>query len=199
MITALNCLAQLPMLRSLCVWFTFASIALCAPSVLNRSDIPGLDTLTAGNCDNIYGELIPGDCRAAIDQLPKDDPSDMTWDPQTQSFVHPIFSRTIANPRFKLPFLEQAESCAVEVSILPEMRSDSSLWSIIRRSADLVVLNCIIRGGGIGGFQLTGTKNGIKIALYEWSFSIPSNSSKVLSGSLQSSAVSVISRTLKQT
>ena len=118
-------------------------------------------------CDECYGTLTTIDCNAAIEQLPNDLPSDVTYDPTTQTFTYPLFSKTIPNPRFKLPIEEESGDCLVQVSLGSEVRSDRSLWSIIRRRAGAIISECMVDGHGVGGYQTTGENEGIRVTLQQ--------------------------------
>lgn len=50
--------------------------------------------------------------------------------------------------------------------MLPQRRSDITLWSTIRRRAIGIVLDCVVIGAGEGGFVLVGVGKGIKISMY---------------------------------
>ena len=126
---------------------------------------PSVDLLESGQCDAIYGEPNADNCRSAIDQLPDDIPSDITFD--GKRYIYPRFSRTMANPRLKLPISALAGDCEVTVSIAPKKLSDTSLWSIIRRRARAIILDCIQRHDGIGGLQNAGDEGSILIVLKE--------------------------------
>ena len=148
----------------------YAFLACCIScSILNSKSFQhdGENTIL-NSCDVIYGiDLTAPDCEAAISKLPKDIPSDIRPDPETGRLQYPIFSRTTADPRFKLPVSEEVGECRVDVSLVPGKQFDSSLWSLIRLIAKAVNSNCVTRRNGIGGFQRTGEKNWIKVTLYQ--------------------------------
>ncbi|MDI1489725.1 MAG: hypothetical protein OHK93_000923 [Ramalina farinacea] len=118
-------------------------------------------------CDECYGTLTTIDCNEAIKQLPNDLPSDVTYDPATQTFTYPLFSKTISNPRFNLPIEEESGECLVQISLASSFRSDRSLWSIIRRRAGAIMSECMVDGHGVGGYQMTGENEGIRVTLQQ--------------------------------
>lgn len=107
------------------------------------------------------------DCDEAIKQLPNDLPSDVTYDPVTQTFTYPLFSKTISNPRFNLPIEEESGDCLVQISLASNVRSDRSLWSIIRRRAGAIISECMVDGHGVGGYQTAGENEGIRVTLQQ--------------------------------
>ena len=125
-------------------------------------------------CDASYGTLTTIDCNEAIKQLPNDLPSDVTYDPATQAFTCPLFSKTISNPRFNLPIEEESGDCLVQISLAGNVRSDRSLWSIIRRRAGAIISECMVDGHGVGGYQMTGENEGIRVTLQQATGTLPS-------------------------
>ena len=118
-------------------------------------------------CDECFGTLTAIDCNEAIQQLPNDLPSDVTYDPATQTFTYPLFSKTIPNPRFNLPIEEDSGDCLVQISLASNVRSDRSLWSIIRRRASAIISECMVDGHGVGGYETTGENEGIRVTLQQ--------------------------------
>ena len=164
-------------LPELCVSVVLASHISCFILESRNFDIRSTENTLFESCDVIYGvDLTAHDCEEAINKLPEDIPSDIRRDPETGRLRYPIFSRTIANPRFKLPVNEEAGECIVDISLSPGRQFDSSLWSLIRLEAKTIVTNCVSRMDGIGGVQLTGERNGIRVTLYQDTFlKIPNN------------------------
>ena len=119
------------------------------------------------SCDEIYGHLKEDECQNAIEELPNDIPSDITYDPQSGRYLYPRFSRIMADPRFKLPLLQGAGECQVQISLAFGSQSDSTLWSIIRRQASLIVQDCVKRRNGIGGSAVAGREGNIRISLVQ--------------------------------
>lgn len=119
------------------------------------------------SCDEIYGHLNEDECQNAIEKLPNDISSDITYDPPSGRYLYPRFSRTMADPRFKLPLIQGAGECQVQISLAFGSQSNSTLWSIIRRQASLIVQDCVRRRNGIGGSSIAGREGEIRISLIQ--------------------------------
>lgn len=149
--------------------YFFILEAYSTPSLPNATSclLRSFNATNHSGCDECYGTLTTIDCNKAIQQLPNDLPSDVTYDPTTKTFTYPLFSKTISNPRFNLPIEEDSGDCLVQISLARNVRSDRSLWSIIRRRAGAIISECMVDGHGVGGYETTGENEGIRITLQQ--------------------------------
>ena len=148
--------------RKLCLCLLITQSIKYTQSAVIDTDYTDLASPDFSSCDEIYGQdLNAQDCQRAINKLPNDAPSDIKPGP-----LLPRFSRTMADPRFRLPMGREFGECRVDVSLVPGRQSDVSLWSLVRFRANAIITKCIIEHDGIGGFQMAGEKAGIKITLY---------------------------------
>jgi len=125
----------------------------CSSIQFSKPCQPQFNQSTSASFDVIYGQLTLVLCRAAITKLPME-------------IGDSLFSRTSADPRYRLPAYGESGDCVVEVALSPKQRSETGSWPSIREIAEGVVLDCVGQRGQ-GGWAVTGQEGKIKVTLHQ--------------------------------
>ena len=139
---------------TICALISWAH-ALFLPHIVNQTESLGHGLL---DCEVSYGTgLSAAQCRAAIEDLPRDRPD---------SGAEHVFSPARWDPLYRLPVFQQHGRCLLTFTLNQGCKTDVSSWTRIRDEIQELWTSCVVKENGIGGFTLSGDTSCIRAAIF---------------------------------